>query len=154
MRTVRRVCFMSGQYTVPLIGWKQHVYERDYRMSGKLAWTGRVISVLASLVFLFSAFMKLQGGPELSKGMAHVGLPESLVVPLAILEITCVVVYLIPMTAVLGAILLTGYLGGAICTHLRVGDPYFVQIALGILVWLGIYLRENRLKAVLPLRSL
>jgi len=98
--------------------------------------------------------MKLQGGPELSKGMAHVGLPESLVVPLAILEITCVVVYLIPMTAVLGAILLTGYLGGAICTHLRVGDPYFVQIALGILVWLGIYLRENRLKAVLPLRSL
>jgi len=123
-------------------------------MSGKLVWTGRVISVLASLVFLFSAFMKLKGGPELSQGMAHLGLPESLVVPLAILEITCVVIYLIPMTAVLGAILLTGYLGGAICTHLRVGDPYFVQIILGILVWLGIFLRENRLKSVLPLRSL
>lgn len=122
-------------------------------MNAKLVWTGRVISVLASLVFLFSAFMKLKGGPELSQGMAHLGLPESLVLPLAILEITCVVIYLVPMTAVLGAILLTGYLGGAICTHLRVGDPYFVQIALGILVWLGIYLRESRLKAVLPLRS-
>ena len=123
-------------------------------MSGKLVWTGRSISVLASLVFLFSAFLKLKGGPELSKGMAHLGLPESLVVPLAILEITCVVIYLIPMTSVLGAILLTGYIGGAICTHLRVGDPYYVQIALGILIWLGIYLRENRLKGLIPFRSL
>jgi len=123
-------------------------------MSGKLVWTGRVISALASLLFLFSAFMKLKGGPELSKGMAHLGLPESLVVPLAILEITCVVIYLIPMTSVLGAILLTGYIGGAICTHLRVGDPYYVQIVLGIFVWLGIYLRENRLKGLIPFRSL
>lgn len=122
-------------------------------MSGKLVWTGRVVSVLSSVVFLFSAFMKLKGGPELSKGMAHLGLPESLLVPLAILEITCVVTYLIPMTTVLGAILLTGYLGGAICTHLRVGDPYFVQIGLGIFVWLGIFLRESRLKALIPLRS-
>ena len=121
-------------------------------MNGKLVWTGRVISALASLLFLFSAFMKLKGGPELSKGMAHLGLPESLVVPLAILEITCVVIYLIPMTSVLGAILLTGYIGGAICTHLRVGDPYYVQIMLGILIWLGIYLREDRLKALIPLR--
>lgn len=120
--------------------------------SGKVVWTGRVISVLASLMFVFSAVMKLKGGPEVAQGMAHLGLPESLVRPLAILELACVVVYLIPATAVLGAILLAGYLGGAICSHLRVGDPFFVQIVLGILVWLGVYLQEPRLKALIPLR--
>jgi hypothetical protein len=117
-------------------------------------WAGRTISILASLVFLMSAVMKLVGGPALQEGMAHLGIPLSLTVALAILEISCVVVYLIPTTAVLGAILLTGYIGGAICAHLRVGDPILVQIALGVLVWLGLYLRENRLKELLPLRTL
>ena len=121
--------------------------------SGKIVWIGRVISVLASLVFLMSAFLKLQGGAELIKGMAHLGLPESLLMPLSILEISCVVIYLVPATSVLGAILLTGYIGGAICTHWRVGDPFYIQIALGIFVWLGLYLRENRLKPLIPLRS-
>ena len=121
--------------------------------SGKLVWAGRVISVLVSLLFLMSAVMKLRGGAELTKGMAHLGLPESLTVPLAILEISCVVVYLVPATSVLGAILLTGYIGGAVCTHLRVGDPFFVQVALGIFVWLGLYLRDNRLKELIPLRT-
>jgi len=103
-------------------------------------------------MFLMSAAMKLKGGPELAEGMAHLGLPSSMVVPLAILELTCVVIYLIPMTSVLGAILLAGYVGGAICTHWRVGDPVIVQILLGIFVWLGLYLREDRLKALIPLR--
>ena len=121
--------------------------------SGKIVWVGRVISVLVSLLFAMSAFMKLKGGAEVMQGMAHLGFPESLIIPLAILEISCVVIYLIPATSVLGAILLTGYIGGAICTHLRVGDPFFIQIALGIFVWLGLYLRENRLKALIPLRT-
>ena len=68
------------------------------------------------------------------------------------LELACAVVYLLPATAVLGAILLTGYIGGAICTHWRVGDLFFIQAALGLFVWLGIYLREERLKALLPVR--
>ena len=122
-------------------------------VSGKIVWVGRGISVLVSLVFLMSAFMKLKGGAEVMQGMAHLGLPESLILPLAILEVSCVVIYLIPATSILGAILLTGYIGGAICTHLRVGDPFFIQIALGIVVWLGLYLRENRLKALIPLRT-
>ena len=120
--------------------------------SGKIVWVGRVISGLAALLFLFSASMKLKGGPELAQGMAHLGLPESMVMPLAILELSCVVIYLIPATSVLGAVLLAGYIGGAICTHLRVGDPFYVQIALGMVVWLGLYLREPRLKEILPLR--
>ena len=122
--------------------------------SGKIVWVGRVISVLSSLVFLMSAFMKLKGGTEVMQGMAHLGLPDSMIMPLATLEISCVVIYLVPVTSVLGAILLAGYIGGAICTHWRAGDPFYVQIALGVFVWLGLYLRENRLKALLPLRTL
>jgi hypothetical protein len=121
--------------------------------SGKVAWVGRGISILASLPFLLSGVMKLKGGPELTKGFAHLGLPETMTMPLAILELTCVVVYLIPPTSVLGAILLAGYLGGAICTHWRVGDPFYAQIVIGLLVWLGLYLREPRLMRILPLRT-
>jgi hypothetical protein len=119
---------------------------------GKIVWVGRGISVLVSLGFAVSAVMKLVGGAEVKEGIAHLGLPASMLTPLSILELGCTVVYLIPATAVLGAILLTGYIGGAICTHWRVGDPFFIQVALGILVWLGIYLREDRLKALLPVR--
>jgi len=120
--------------------------------SGKVVWVGRGISILASLGFVVSAVMKLVGGTEVKEGIAHLGLPASMLTPLSILELACAVVYLIPATAVLGAILLTGYIGGAICTHWRVGDPFFIQVALGIFVWLGIYLREDRLKALLPVR--
>jgi hypothetical protein len=112
-----------------------------------------VISGLAALVFLLSGVMKLKGGPELAQGLAHLGLPDPIALPLGILEISCAVIYLIPPTAVLGAVLLAGYVGGTIITHWRVGDPVFVQIVLGLLVWLGIYLREPRLKALLPVRK-
>lgn len=121
--------------------------------NGKVVWTGRVLSALVSLIFAMSAFMKFKGGPELTEGMAHMGLPESLVVPLAVLELACVAIYAIPATAVLGAILLTGYMGGAICTHVRVGDPFVVQVVVGVVVWLGLGLREPRLRALIPLRS-
>jgi hypothetical protein len=119
----------------------------------KIVWVGRGISVLVSLAFLISAIGKLKGGSELAKGMAHLGLAESMVLPLAILELSCVVIYLVPATSVLGAVLLTGYIGGAICTHWRVGDPFLAQIAIGVLVWLGLYLRESRLRELLPLRT-
>ena len=122
--------------------------------SRKIVWVGRAISGLVSLVFVMSALLKLKGGAEVAQGMAHLGLPEAMVLPLAILELSCAVIYMIPAVSVSGAILLTGYIGGAICTHWRVGDLFFIQIALGILVWLGLYLRENRVKALIPLRRL
>jgi hypothetical protein len=121
--------------------------------SGKIAWAGRVLSALISIVFLVSAFMKIKGGPDVTEGIRHLGLPESMLVPLAIVEASCAVIYLIPATAVVGAILLTGYIGGAMCTHWRVGDPFVLQIVLGILVWLALYVRESRLKALIPLRK-
>ncbi|HSE04266.1 MAG TPA: DoxX family protein [Methylomirabilota bacterium] len=119
---------------------------------GKVVWVGRGISWVLSLLFLFSGGMKLVGGPEVTQGMAQLGLPASMMLPLGILEIACTVVYLIPATSVLGAILLAGYMGGAICTHWRVGDPFFLQIVIAMLVWVGVYLREPRLKALIPLR--
>lgn len=120
--------------------------------SKAVTWIGRVISLLVSLMFLFSASFKFIDGPQVTEGFAHLGLPERMMLPLGILELSCVVIYLIPATSIIGAILLTGYLGGAICTHCRVGDPFYVQILLGILVWLGLYLREDRLKPLMPLR--
>jgi hypothetical protein len=121
--------------------------------SGKVVWTGRVITGLASVAFLLSGLMKLKGGPELEQGFAHLQVPLTMRLPLAVLELSCLVVYLIPATAVLGAILLAGYLGGAILTHWRVGDPVIIPIVLGLLVWLGLYLREGRLKDLIPIRK-
>jgi len=118
----------------------------------KLYWTGWVISILPCLLFVFSAILKLQGGPELDKGFGHLGLPVSMRIPLAILELTCVVVYLIPATSVLGAILTTGFIGGAIVTHWRSGDAFYVHIVMGIMIWLGLYLREPHLRELIPLR--
>ena len=121
--------------------------------ANKVVWVGRVLSGLVGLAFLLSAAMKFKPGPEVMQGMAHLGLRDSTILPLAILEVSCVVIYLVPQTAVLGAILLTGYVGGTILTHWRVGDPFFVNIALGLLLWLGLYLRESRLKALIPVRT-
>ena len=121
--------------------------------SRKVVWTGRVISILVALVFVLSALMKVKGGSMVTEGMAHLGLRESMRLPLAVIELSCAVIYLIPATSILGAILLTGFIGGAMCTHWRIGEPVFLHIALGILVWLGLYLREDRLRALIPLRQ-
>ena len=116
--------------------------------SAKVVWVGRGISGLASLIFVISAVMKLVGGAEVKQGLAHLGLPESMLTPLSILELACAVVYLIPATSGPGGDPPHRLHRGRDRTHWRVGDPFFIQAALGILVWLGIYLREERLKAL------
>jgi len=120
--------------------------------SPKIVWIGRIISILIAPLFAMSAVMKLIVHPEVVKGMEHLQLPQTLIRPLGVLELFCLVVYLIPQTAVLGAILLTGYLGGAILTHVRIGEPIYTHIGLGIVIWLGIWLRELRLRQILPVR--
>ena len=99
----------------------------------KLALTGWIISILASLVFLMSGVMKFVGGPQVAQGLTHLGISQSMVIPLGILELTCLVIYLIPITSVLGAILMSGYVGGIIVTHWRVGDPVYIAIVLGLI---------------------
>ena len=120
--------------------------------ASKIVWVGRGLSALIALLFLFSAAMKFTDLPSFKEGMEHLGLPMRMAVPLGILEAACAILFLIRPVAVLGTILLTGYIGGTICTAWRVGDPFWLQVLLGLFVWLGMYLREPRLKEVLPVR--
>jgi len=121
-------------------------------VSKKMFWAGWIMSAPPVLLLLFSASMKVLKLPAAMDGFAHLGYPEHVALPLGIVELTCTVLYLIPRTSILGAILLTGYLGGATATHLRIGEPFHMAILLGMLVWGGLYLRDERLRALIPLR--
>ncbi len=119
-------------------------------------WTGYIMSVLPALFLLMDGVMKLPKPEFVVKATVELGYPESVIVGLGIVLLTCTVLYLIPRTAVLGAILLTGYLGGAVASHLRHGDgafPVLFPVIFGALLWGGLVLRDARLRALLPLRS-
>jgi DoxX-like family len=121
--------------------------------SKKMVWIGRVMSALPVLLMLFSAVMKLVKAAPVIQGFPRYGYPESLIVTIGVLELFSCVVYLIPSTAVLGAILMTAYLGGATATNVRVGDPsYVMTVLLGVFVWGGLFFRDARLRALIPFR--
>lgn len=122
-------------------------------VSRKMLWAGRLMSAAPSMLLLFSSVMKLARPAPVVEGFTQLGYDAGLALRIGVVELVCTLLYLIPRTAVLGAILLTGYLGGATATHVRVGDPYFGPILLGVLLWGGLYLREPRLRALLPLRG-
>jgi hypothetical protein len=125
-------------------------------VSNKALWTGRIISALAALFLLFDGVMKLFKPKFVVDATIQLGYPESVIVGLGIVLTLCTVLYAIPQTSVLGAILLTGYLGGATATHVRHGDSLFTILfpgILGVLVWGGLYLRDKRVRELLPLRS-
>ena len=118
-----------------------------------MVWTGRVVSALPVLALLMSgAFKFMKPNEEMVKGLDHLGWKADQMSTLGIAEIACTILYVIPQTSILGAILLTGYLGGATATHVRVGDPWFAPVIIGVLVWLGLFLRDARLRALIPLR--
>jgi hypothetical protein len=121
--------------------------------SSKMAWTGRIISGIVVLFLLFTTVMGLMHRAESVKHFVEYGYPESAFLPISIVLIVCTLLYAIPHTSVLGAILLVGYLGGATATHVRAGEPFFIPIIVGVVVWLGIFLRDGRLRALVPLRS-
>jgi hypothetical protein len=121
--------------------------------SKKLLWSGNIISAIPVLMMLTSAVMKFLKPASLVEEMARLGYDDKLALPIGIAEMACIVIYLIPRTSVLGAILLTGYLGGATATHIRVGDPFFIPIILGMFIWLGLFLRDERLRVLIPLRN-
>ena len=117
-------------------------------------WTGRILSALAVVGLLFSASMKLRPNREVIEIFGgKLGYPQSSFLSIGLLEATCAVLYAIPQTAVLGAVLITGYLGGAVATHVRVSDPFVSPLVLGVIAWAGLYLREPRLWPLLPVRS-
>jgi len=108
--------------------------------------------VLVILMMTFSAVMKFMNVPDVAKQMKDLGYPAELTLILGIVEISCVILYAIPQTSVLGAVLLTGYLGGAVATHVRVNDNFAGPAIGGVLVWLGLFLRDPRIRALLPIR--
>jgi len=117
------------------------------------AWSGGILSLLVALMMILSAVMKLLKPAAVVQGFAHFGYPEAQAMPLGIVEAACALIFLIPRTSVLGAVLLTGYLGGATATNVRVGDPWFAPVILGVVAWAGLFLRDRRLRSLLPFRT-
>ncbi len=124
--------------------------------SKTMVWIGRAISALPVLMLIMSGVMKFHLPPDAAKSMAEIGWDASVAPALGIVELSSTLLYVIPQTAVLGAILLTGYLGGAVATHVRVADWSHMPIplVLGLLVWVGLYLRDARVRALTPIRRL
>lgn len=125
-------------------------------VSKKALWIGRIVSALPALFMLVDGAMKLVKPAPVVEATVRLGYPESVIVGLGIVLLACTILYLIPRTAILGAILLTGYLGGAVATHVRVGEGWFpisFPIIMGILLWGGLWFRDQRLRAFIPLRS-
>jgi len=121
-----------------------------------MVWAGRVISLLPVLVVLTSARWKLTDAPTYVAEFARIGWPHAALPRLAFLQLGFMLLYVIPWTSVLGAILLTGYLGGALASYVRIDEygPPLVPLTTALLAWLGIFLREPRLRALLPFRRL
>jgi hypothetical protein len=124
--------------------------------SGKMIWLGRIVTALPVLFLLLDGVMKLFKPAFVVEATVRLGYTESVIVPLGAVLLVCTALYAIPRTAVLGAILLTGYLGGAVATHVSFYDgvfPVVFPIIFGVLIWGGLYLRDARMRALIPLRS-
>jgi len=122
------------------------------RVSGpsrKRLWVGRIMSWLPMALLLTSSVMSIMMPPAVREGMAHLGYREDVAPAIGILAIACAITYLIPRTSLLGAVLLTGYLGGAVASHVRIGEAFFAPVVFGMLVWGGLFLRDDRLRLLL-----
>lgn len=119
-------------------------------------WGGRIVSALVVLFMVFDGVMKVMKARQVIEATVRIGFPESTIVGIGTALLVCTALYVIPRTSVLGAILLTGYLGGATAANVRAGSSAFntsFPIIFGVLVWLGLFLRERRLRALIPLRT-
>src|SRR6266853_6772704 len=125
--------------------------------SRRNVWIGRGLSGLVVLFLIPDGIIKFIKPAPVAEAFAHLGWPLSLANVIGVVLLVCVALYAFPRTSVLGAILLTGYLGGAVATHLRAGDPLFSHVLfptyLGVLLWLGLYLRDDRVRVLIPLRG-
>lgn len=120
--------------------------------SKKMLWVSYVMSALPMLMLLISGIMKLVQPSSVVEGFAHLGYDGGVALGLGLVELLSTLLYAIPRTSVLGAILLTGYLGGATASHLRIGEPFHMAVLLGLLLWGGLYLRDERLRLLVPFR--
>lgn len=125
----------------------------EHRISNRRIWAGRILSALAGAFLLFDSAIKLTRIPPVVDAFGRLGFPVSLAQGIGILELACLAVYLIRPVAIPGAVLMTGFLGGAVATHVRIGDPLFSHVLfptyIAIMLWAGLYLRDRRLQALL-----
>jgi hypothetical protein len=123
------------------------------RITNKALWAGRILSGIGALFLAMDATFKLFTTPEAIQGTTELGWSPSIIVPLGILQLTLLVIYLVPRTAILGAVLWTGYLGGAIATHVRIDNPLFSHVLfpvyVAIFLWGGLWLRDSRLRSTI-----
>lgn len=126
-------------------------------MMTKSVLVGRVLSWLAIAFLLFDSIIHLMNIAPVVEAFHQLGYPESLAMPIGIIELVCIVFYVMPKTSVLGAVLLTGYLGGAVASQLRIGSPLFgtllFPVYVGIILWLGLYLTDARVRSVMPFKK-
>ena len=128
----------------------------EQTVSKAALWTGRILTVLAASFLMLDGVAKLFKPAPVIEATVRLGYAETLIVPIGIVLVICTIVYLISKTAVLGAILLTGYLGGAVATHVRAGEgafPIVFPIIMAALLWLGLYLRTPSLRVLVPISS-
>lgn len=131
-----------------------------FKQNKYLTISGWILTVLLTVLLIgpsatLGKFMKPTDKDMIAE-RAKLGMPDDVIFNLGIVEVTCAVLYFIPQTSVLGAVLLTGYLGGAVATHVRLGDPagkFLAPAIIGALVWLALFLRDPRIRALLPFRS-
>jgi DoxX-like family len=119
-------------------------------------WTGRVLSGIGVLFMLFDTVIHALKGPQVVQGFAQLGFPLGIAIPLSTVEFIGIVLYVIPRTSTLGAILLTGYLGGAVAAQVRIGAPLLgyvlAPVYVALFLWVGLYLRDERVRAVVPVQ--
>lgn len=122
-----------------------------------MLWTGRVLTALGALFLLFDGVTHVIQIAPVAEAMNQLGYPVSLALTIGIIELICLLLYLVPSTSLFGAVLLTAYLGGAVATNLRIGAPLFSNILfpvyVALFIWGGLYLRDERLRALFPLRK-
>lgn len=128
----------------------------ESRTATRMLRAGLIVSALPVLFLVFDGVIKLLTIAPVIESSERLGLPVDIAFGIGLLELVCLAIYLWPRTAILGAILLTGFLGGAIAIHVRVGDPLLTHVLfpsyVGALLWGGLFLRDDRLRALLPLR--
>lgn len=124
--------------------------------SKTILWLGRILSALAALFLLLDGVGKVMKPAAVVEATVQLGYPESVISSLGALVLICTVLYVLPQTSTLGAVLLTGFLGGAVASNLRVGSPLLSHVLfpvyIGLLVWGGLYLRDERLRSLFPLQ--
>jgi hypothetical protein len=125
---------------------------RNSKPVTRAVWAGRIISAVPVLFLLFDSSIKLMNIAPVTESFIRLGYRSSIAVAIGLLELACLIVYIVPRTSILGAIILTGYLGGAVATHVRVGDPLFSHslfpVYVGLFLWIGLLLRNENLKTV------